>query len=75
MEERKLVTVRHSRERIELLAKASTHGAKFCATHGEHLTLDDMFKACEVRVMESEVKRMVPSFCYGRRMRKKLNNL
>ena len=59
MKERKLVTVRHSRERIELLAKASTHGAKFCATHGEHLTSDDMFKACEVPVMEAEVKRMV----------------
>ena len=59
MKERNLVTVRHSRERIQLLAKASTHGAKFCATHGEHLTSDDMFKACEVPVMEAEVKRMV----------------
>jgi len=57
--ERKLVTVRHSRERIELLAKASTHGAKFCATHGEHLTSDDMFKACEVPVREAEIKLLV----------------
>ena len=59
MEEGKLVTVCHSWERFELLAKVSTHGEKFCATHGEHLTSDDMFKACEVPVREAEMKLVV----------------
>ncbi len=34
----KIITERYSKERVELLAKAKTHGQKFIATGGEHLT-------------------------------------
>ncbi len=43
-----LVTVPNSKERVEALAKASTHGAIFAVTGGEHFTSDDMFKAAEM---------------------------
>ena len=50
------VTVRHSKERIELLAKASSHGEKFFATGGEHVTSDDAFKAAEIVYRTKRVK-------------------
>ena len=39
------ITEQMSRERIELLARANTHGKKFFATGGSHVCLDDFFKA------------------------------
>jgi hypothetical protein len=39
----KLITERHSQERIALLAKANTYGKKFFATGGSHVCLDDFF--------------------------------
>ena len=50
------VTVKHSQARVEALAKASTHGAKFTATGGFHLTSNDMFKSMEIAVREKEIK-------------------
>ena len=52
------ITEPHSQERILLLSKAKTHGEKFTATGGAHLTSDDFFKAMEVPVREKEVKAM-----------------
>ena len=40
----------HSLDRLELLAKASTHGAKFFATGGGHATSDDFFKSVKIPV-------------------------
>jgi hypothetical protein len=39
------ITQRMSKERIELLARANTHGKKFFATGGSHVCSDDFFKA------------------------------
>ncbi len=50
------ITVRHSSERIMLLAKANTHGKKFYATGGSHICLDDFFKAEAERYREDQVK-------------------
>jgi len=36
-----LITERMSKERIELLARANTHGKKFFMTGGSHVCLDD----------------------------------
>ena len=38
------ITERMSKERIELLARANTHGKKFFATGGSHVCSDDFFK-------------------------------
>ena len=37
------LTAPHSKEMIDALRKASTHGAKFLAMGGSHLTTDDFF--------------------------------
>ena len=42
------VTQPHSKERIEALANAKSHGQRFLATGGGHLTTDDAFKAFEL---------------------------
>ena len=52
------ITKAHSLERMELLAEASTHGAKFFATGGGHATSDDFFKSFEIPVWESEIKAL-----------------
>ena len=52
------VTVKHLRKRVEALAKASTHRAKFTAKGGTHLTLNDMSKPMEADVREKEVKEV-----------------
>jgi hypothetical protein len=44
-----------SRERIELLARANTHGKKFFATGGSHVCSDDFFKAQSLIAREEEV--------------------
>ena len=46
------ITERNSQARIELLEKAITHGAKFIATGGFHITSDDMFKSLEIYIRE-----------------------
>ncbi len=45
---RNLVTVPNSNEWIEALAMASTHGAVFAVTGGDHFTSDDMFMLAEL---------------------------
>ncbi len=50
-----LVTVPNLRERVEALAKASTHGAIFAVTGGEHFTSDDMFKAAELPARKARI--------------------
>ena len=52
------ITAPHSLERIILLSKAKSHGEKFTATGGSHLTSDDFFKSMEVPVREKEVKEL-----------------
>ena len=41
-------TVGHTREHQEALAAAHTHGTKFFVTGGEHVTLEDIFKAADI---------------------------
>ena len=45
-------------ESQEQLAKASTHGARFLATHGDHVTSDDAFKASEIVLRKRETTRL-----------------
>jgi hypothetical protein len=42
------VTVPHTREQQQALAATGTHGKKFFVMGGEHVTLDDMFKAAKI---------------------------
>jgi hypothetical protein len=49
------ITQRNSRERIELLSKANTHGKKFFATGGSHVCSDDFFKAQALIARKEEV--------------------
>ena len=44
------ITEAQSLERLELLANASTHGAKLFATGGGHATSYDLFKSVEIPV-------------------------
>ena len=52
------VTVPHSKERIHLLADATSHGAKFTATGSDDFTGDDVFKSMEVKVWRQRIKRI-----------------
>ncbi len=52
------VTVPHSKERLEALAAASTHGAFFAATGGEHFTADDVFKQAELVKRKEKIAQM-----------------
>jgi hypothetical protein len=45
-------------ERIELLARANTHGKKFFATGGSHVCSDDFFKAQALQAREDEIEQM-----------------
>ena len=49
------ITERMSRGRIELLARANTHGKKFFATGGSHVCPDDFFKAQALLAREEEL--------------------
>jgi hypothetical protein len=49
------ITEQMSRERIELLARANTHGKKFFATSGSHVCSDDFFKAQALLAREEEI--------------------
>ena len=51
------ITERMSRERIELLARANTHGKKFFATGGSHVCSDDFFKAQALLAKGGEDRR------------------
>jgi hypothetical protein len=50
------ITAPHSKERIDALRKASTHGAKFLTTGGSHLTTDDFFLAQQKNEREKEIE-------------------
>ena len=50
------ITVPHTKERIELLAKASSHGQKFFATGSTHVTADDLFCAAKVTIWDAKIK-------------------
>ena len=52
------ITEEHSQERLQLLAKANTHGKLFSATGGMHLTSDDIFISAEMSTREKEMKRL-----------------
>ena len=55
---KKPVTAPHTVARQLLLSKASTHGAKFHATGGSHVTSHDMFKALEIPLVQKKIKAM-----------------
>ncbi len=50
-----LVTVPNWKERVEVLAKASTHGAIFAVMGGEHITSDDTFKEAEMPARKARI--------------------
>ena len=50
------IAVSHMKERIELLAKASSHGQKCFATGVTHITADDFFCAAEVHIWDANIK-------------------
>ncbi len=50
-----LVTIANSKERVEALAKANTHGAILAVTGGEHFTSNDMFKAAEMPAKKARI--------------------
>lgn len=52
------LTVPHSKEMIELLSTATTHGQKFLVTGGGHATSDDCFKAAELVNRKAEIEAM-----------------
>jgi len=54
------ITERMSRERIELLKHANTHGKKFFATGGSHVCSDDFFKAqaLQLQARDDEIEKM-----------------
>jgi hypothetical protein len=48
----------HSKERIEMLRKASTHGKKILATRGSHVMNNDFFVAAELNLVQSEIEQL-----------------
>ena len=58
IERPKIVTEENSLERRLLLAKATTHGKKFSATGGLHLTSDDVLIGSEYAIREKEKERL-----------------
>jgi hypothetical protein len=48
------VTVVNTREHQEVIAAATTHGAKFNVTGGKHTTLNNMLKATEINRQKAE---------------------
>jgi hypothetical protein len=52
------ITERHSDERIQLLAKANTHGKKFYATSGSYVCSDDFVKAEALHCREDRIKEL-----------------
>jgi hypothetical protein len=57
-DEPRVLTRPHTKERVELLAKATTHGTKWMATGGSHLMTENFFKYVEVPRRENEIKAM-----------------
>ncbi len=53
-----LVTVPHTKEHVEALAKASTHGAVFAVIGGDHFTSDDMFKVAELPAKKDKIEQL-----------------
>jgi hypothetical protein len=58
IDEPTVLTRPHTKERVELLAKATTHGTKWMATGGSHLMTEDFFKSVEVPRRKNEIKTM-----------------
>ena len=58
IDEPTVLTRPHTKERVELLAKATTHGTKWMATGGSHLMTEDYFKSVELPKRENEIKAM-----------------
>ena len=52
------LTLPNSKERIQLLAKAKSHGQKFFVTRGSHYTSEDILKSAEVEAREMKVKEL-----------------
>ena len=44
---------------LELLAKANSHGTKFFAIGGDHVTTNDFFRAIEIPVWNAVIKVIV----------------
>ncbi len=52
------VAVPNSMEPIEALAKASTYGAVFAVTGGDHFTLDGMFMAAKLAAKKAKIAQL-----------------
>jgi hypothetical protein len=58
IDEPTVLTRLHTKERVDLLAKATTHGTKWMATGGSHLMTEDFFKSVKVPRRENKIKAM-----------------
>ena len=54
----KPITINHSQAQVKALAKAKTRGAKFIATGGGYVTLNDVFKAMNMSTRGNDIKDM-----------------
>ena len=52
------ISMPHTKERMDILANASSHGKRFFETGGTHVTADDFFCAAEVPVWDANIKVM-----------------
>ena len=52
------LTQPNSKEQIQLLAKAKSHGQKFFVTKGSRYTSEDILKSAKVEAREMEVKEL-----------------
>ena len=52
------VTLPNTRERQEAIANAVSHGGRFLATRGDHLTSDDAFMAAELTNRKADVAKL-----------------
>lgn len=52
------MTVALSAEQVEALVKATTHGAAFVVTGGDHFTSDDMFFAPELPAKKARIAQL-----------------
>ncbi len=55
------LTVPHSKEQIDMIVKATTHGQLLCTTRDAHLTSNDMLAAFEAKIKEGEIKKLEQS--------------
>jgi hypothetical protein len=52
------LTQPQSKERIEVMRRATTHTKKFLATKGEHVMTDDFFVSAQTNINEFDIEQL-----------------